>query len=43
MLQNLQVGIIPAVDTVAHTCLLLARQLPRRYRACDAFLETGLG
>lgn len=43
MLQYLQVGIIPAVDAVTHARLLLARQLPRRYRASNAFLETDLG
>lgn len=43
MLQDLQVGIIPAVDAIGHARLLLAGQLALRYRACNAFFEADLG
>lgn len=43
MLQNLQVGVIPAVDAIGHARLLLAGQLALRYRARDAFFEADLG
>jgi hypothetical protein len=43
MLQDLQVRIVPAVDAIGHAGLLLAGQLPLRYRARNAFLEANLG